>query len=138
MILPARCSRSAGLHGQSKSWLAYNSVCTFVPAPIFGVEPKSILTSPFLTLENRSFFLTSVSALWINSISFSGIPLAISLSLISVYTLNVPSFLGVDKSQNTSCVPLMLFVSSQTLKTSFAQVETFEFSSSESIELISL
>ena len=34
-ILPARCSKSAGLQGQSKSCMAINLFCTLVPAPIF-------------------------------------------------------------------------------------------------------
>ena len=39
---------------------------------------------------------TSVLASWIKAISSGGIPLAISLSRMSLYTLNVPSVFGVD------------------------------------------
>ena len=48
--------------------------CTFVPAPIFGVEPNSIRTSPLLTLANNSFFCASVVASWIKRICSAGMP----------------------------------------------------------------
>ena len=42
-----------------------------------------------------------------NNISFSGIPLSINFCFKSSYTLNFPSLLGVDKSQNTNCVDFL-------------------------------
>ena len=55
-------------------------------------------------MENSAAFFASVSALWMNSISFSGTPAATSFLRISSYTLKLPSFFGVERSQNKSWV----------------------------------
>ena len=86
MIRPARCSRSAGRHGISRSWTAISRFCTLVPVPIFAVEPSRTRISPLRTLSKRSAFCCSVLASWIYAISSAGIPLAISLSRISSET----------------------------------------------------
>ena len=105
--------------------MATSRFCTFVPAPHFSVLPIKTRTAPALILSNRSCFALSVFASWINAISFSGMPRSISLCFKSLYaSKSLPysyseyGFFGVDKSQNTSCVPLMsaeLFHSSYTL-----------------------
>ena len=74
---------SLGRHGQSKLWSATSLSCTFVPAPIFWVEPNKIRTSPLLTFANNSFFCTSVVASWIKRICSAGTPRRISFSRIS-------------------------------------------------------
>ena len=62
IILPARCSRSAGLHGISRSWTAISFFWTFVPVPIFAVEPSRTRISPLRTLSKRLDFCCSVFA----------------------------------------------------------------------------
>ena len=79
IILPSLCSISEGRQGTSKWCNAVSLSCTFVPAPIFRVEPIKIRISPLRTFANSSLFLASVFAVCIKAISFSGIPLLFSL-----------------------------------------------------------
>ena len=136
-ILPSCCSMSEGRQGTSRWCKAISRSCTFVPAPIFAVEPNKKRTCPLLTFANSSAFLVSVLALWIKAISCSGTPFAMSLSLMSSYTLNVPSPFGVDKSQKISCADFCSFVCSQISNALSTQVVALEFSSSGSISLMS-
>ena len=106
-ILPRLCSRSAGRHGTSKSCRAMILSCTFVPVPILPVEPSKILTSPLLTFENNSDFWASVFALCIYAISVAGMPFAMSLSLMSSYTQNLP----VSSRESSSATLLLSFCS---------------------------
>ncbi len=128
---------SDGRQGTSRWCNAINLSCTLVPAPIFAVEPNKKRTCPLLTFANSSAFLVSVLALWIKAISCSGTPFAMSLSLMSSYTLNVPSPFGVDKSQKISCADFCSFVCSQISNALSTQVVALEFSSSGSISLMS-
>lgn len=139
------CSTSDGLNGGSRSCEARSLFCTFVPAPIFCVEPMSTLTSPSRTLAKRASFDFSVVASCIKAISSGGIPLSMSFSFISSYTLNfLPFFFssaalcGTPRSQKISCVERFSAVFSHILKTLFIQALTFEFSSSGRSGFISL
>ena len=102
------------------------------------MEPSKKRTCPERTLENNLAFCTSVLASWINAISSSGIPFFISFSFKASYTLKVPSFFGVEESQNTNCAAFCPFVSSQIVKHRSAQAETLLFFVSGSISLRSL
>ena len=70
-ILPALCSRSAGRQGTSRSCKAISLFCTFVPAPIFCVEPIKIRISPFLTFAKSSSFCLSEFASCIKAVSYT-------------------------------------------------------------------
>lgn len=81
-----RAAFQTGRNGFSLVFVQCNqSGCcwTLVPAPIFAVLPSRTRTSPERTFENSAAFFASVSALWMNSISFSGTPAAISFLRIS-------------------------------------------------------
>ena len=127
---------SAGLHGTSKWCKAISLSCTFVPAPIFDVEPNRKRICPERTLENSTAFCLSVLASWINAISSSGTPFSINFCSNASYTLKEPSFLGVEVSQKTSCADFCSFVSCQTLKHLSAHAETLLFAVSGSISLM--
>ena len=129
---------SAGRQPTSRWCTAMSLSCTFVPAPIFWVEPNRTRTCPDRTLAKSSFFFASVSASWIKAISSFGTPAASSLSRMSSYTLNVPSPFGVDKSQNRSCVSLSAFPSSQIRSTLRTQALSLLSGSSGSSGFINL
>ena len=78
----------------SRSW-------TFVPAPIFCVEPISTRMAPLRTFAKSWSFFTSVSASWMNAISSSGTPRAISLFVAGVVAA------GVEVGANDSSMTLM-------------------------------
>jgi len=103
-------------------WSAHSFFWMFVPAPIFSVEPISIRTLPSFTSSKSFTFSLSFFASWMNFISSSGIPRAISLLLISSYRLK--PFDGVERSRKTTCVRLSSFVSSHLLKMLFTAILT--------------
>ncbi len=131
-ILPSCCSMSAGRQGMSRWCRATSLSWTFVPAPIFCVEPNKKRTCPLLTLPNSSAFFVSVSAVCINAISFPGTPFEISFCFISSYTLNSPLFFGVEASQNINCADFCPFVCSHMANALSVQALVLELLSSGS------
>ena len=118
------CSKSAGRQGTSRSCKAINLFCTFVPAPIFCVEPIKIRTSPFLTFAKSSSFCLSEFASCIKAISsfryshsykfFSNIIIDVKFS-ISFWSGHI---------RKSSCVDLFSFVLSQIANTFFTHTLT--------------
>ena len=96
-----------------------------MPAPIFWVEPMRTRTWPDLTRENSCAFWASVGASCMNATSSGGTPRETRRRLRSSYTLNEPSPLGVDRSQNTSWASRLSAVSSQMRRTLSAHAATF-------------
>ena len=86
---PLRCSNSPGIQGASRWCIALKFSCIFVPVPSVEVSPITTLISPEFTLLaiSRRFFLATdpfTIAIW-----FSGMPLSMSLFLISFDALKV-------------------------------------------------
>ena len=75
---PSRWATSAGRHGASRWCSATARSCTFVPTPIFSVEPISTATLPVRQAANRRPLSRSVFASWMNRIASRGSPRAVS------------------------------------------------------------